>query len=483
MLADLVAQLARDPDDLDARSVYADAIGGERGEAIALEVELARAGLADLDAVIDAPIVGDDLRRAIGLHRRIVELRGHTGALRVTIYAPSDVDALAVLRDPSVWIDELTIAHAALPAVAASPVLERVRALRVEVPDLAACASLAAILDRLTRLRALALTDVADPAVAVAAVARAGVHPALAELALERATDRALAALAATPLAGRLRSLAITGWQDDPAPLRAPLAPIAELAGAFPQLAAFTVLGVDGIAVPARGVIAPARFAVSGLAISSLRALLPALAPVRDLALDLGADERLDEVVPLAALAAAAPALEALALEVEATTPPLDALAGLAHLRRFRLATSQVLAAHDLAPIVVERALAHLALDGRRVAPDALAAIAREPDARSLRSLALARVPIGDAALRVFAASPHVARLRALALHRTDPIGARGLDAIAQLRELVRLVVDRVLPGNGDPPALAGHPALVACELVEYRARAVRRIPRTRLVR
>lgn len=484
----LLQRVVAHPGDLDARLVYADEIGGPRGEAITLHAQLAAAGIAALDDLVFGALAGDELAHRASQYRALVRLhREHAEAwtedlrvpdLHVTFRAgfaahvrtgSAGADQLAVLleREPvtsltlTIYAPEVVMAYARLP-------LHRITRLELDgfPEDGLEVAQLLRAMPALTTLvfgrrpGPQHLDGIAD-------------HPALVELELKRPTDALIARLASLPIAARLERLAVGGMADSGDTRRDTYDdPLAVFTGCFPAAReiASNWVGVDDAHFERGDLALPPSVQLTAESYTSaaVESLAPALGGVRHLALN----DDLDDAACIA-LATHAPQLERLSFGGRLTA------AGLGKLGRLPLRRLVVWAAAKGDPHRLAAALAPLPLESlelRRVPDEVGVAVGRALES-PLRALALDHVEVGEAGARAICASQFAAHLRRLRIDTSDAIEA-GVAAIAGLPALVELLLDDC--GARPVVALAEHSALAALAIERPGPPAVRTALRER---
>ena len=278
-LIDVVRGAPDDNDSDDARLVWADAVGGERGELVVLQIALARGGLAARDAIAYRKRQRELLARhgaawsgLVGWARRVSFQRGFVDAAEVPL--ATLVAHAAEIRAQAPLLSALTITGvndaAAFAALARTPLVRELRGLalvgssRLELATAGGLDHVRAFglvhgrvypgalhpLGRFEHLAVPAVDDrslvalLRDPALAsvrgldlgrAPADVMALIPPRVRELRLELVDDACLAALAAAPAAAGIERLTL-----HEARLAAPV----DRLGAFPRLRALAIRGM-----------------------------------------------------------------------------------------------------------------------------------------------------------------------------------------------------------------------------------------------
>jgi hypothetical protein len=478
---DILGAMFADPDDDAAKLVYADAIGGARGEAIVLATDLARAGLPTIRDLALSSLTGTELAHRAAQHRRLETIGtrdavqwasefkcylwlGRHGMLeRLSLNSAHDLGAVAKVASqlPLDEIDSSADQSGWLSALAALPLSSLTTLITTGAVGSANVDAFERLLAGTPRLTSLTMTlnePVSEASVAriIDALSRL---PRLAKLIVQNVTDPFVERLGASALAPRLRELELRATRNRPWP-GVFVDPLVALDGRFSSLESFGLWldrDVDAAhARPARLVVPAALRLLGGIGRNVFDALLPALSGVRALSLYQPSEWRL----PFEQLVPAAPRTERLELSIEAQfLPPLAALP----LRHCRLFTNRNAPTAAVAALLEGGTLESIELSGYPPGlEDLLPLLAASPRMRGVRALSVTSLNVGDEAAFAIARSPHFARLRSLVMSVLGGLSDRGLTALAEsptLQGLVELSV-RGRTGARLVPAMAAHPLL-----------------------
>lgn len=480
----LLARIVADPHDLDTRVVYADAIGGELGELIALETELVRSGIRGLDDLVFGELAGDALAVRAAQLRRARKLRadllpamrdelaeridtteilfpisfalrhglvGHAEVTQPTIEAFARLLELAPIESVSILVRD----PAGIAALARLP-LHRIR--EVELAGFPAGApemrALFAAMPRLRTLRFRWQPRAAD-------IVALGDAPLLVDLTIGRPTNDVMRVLATSSIAQRLERLALTeaADSDEPHAHGALDDPLAVFDGTFANASEISLhmMRVPAATLRQRPLVFPATVTFSSLfldQVHTLARIANRLGTVRSL--DLRGND-LDDGA-LAGIVQHATALERLGIEGKRLgTRSFHALSRV-QLRRLWLGSvagneASLVAAHPLVEL-------HVSLPHTEV----LEAIAPKPP--TLRALVTQATPFDRETVRRVASAPGFAQLRRI---RVTGGGAlpHGIDALAGLPALVELSCRDAMARP--TLSLVEHPTLVDFELERTR--------------